>query len=63
MAHHLALATHIGLLGTEESVRVNFHLEAAIAEDALGDHRHHVHAIYLGAHNERCGLVVGVRGG
>ena len=58
MAHHLALAAHVGLLGAEEAVGVDLHLEAAVAEDTLGDHGHHVNALRLGAHDEGCRLVV-----
>ena len=63
MAHHLALAAHVGLFGSEEAVGVDLHLEAAVAEDALGDHGDHVHAVGLGAHDEGRRLVVRVGGG
>ena len=63
MAHHLALAAHVGLFGAEEAVGVDLYLEAAVAEDALADHGDHVHAIGFGAHDERRGLVVRVGGG
>ena len=43
----LALATHVRLLRPEKAVGVDFYLEAAIAEDALGDDRHHVDAFEL----------------
>jgi hypothetical protein len=63
VAHDLAAVAHVGLLGAEEAVGVDLHLEAAVAEDALGNDRDHVHALRLGGHDERGGLVVGVRGG
>ena len=63
VTHHLAPAAHVGLFGTQVAVGVDLHLQAAIAEDALGDHRHHVHPIGLRADDEGRGLVVGIGGG
>ena len=63
MADHLAAVAHVGLLGAEEAVGVDLHLEAAVAEDAFGDHGHHVDALRLRPHDEGRGLVVGVGGG
>ena len=45
VADHLALAAHVGLLGAEVAVGVDLHLEAAVAEDALGDDGDHVDAL------------------
>ena len=42
MADHLAPAKHIGLLGPEIAVGVDLDLEAAVTEDAFGDHCDHV---------------------
>ena len=63
MPHHLALHAHIGLLCTQESVGVDLHLEAAVTENAFGDHGHHVHTVDLRRHDERRWFVVGVGGG
>ncbi|MNS82489.1 hypothetical protein D3C72_1162350 [compost metagenome] len=63
MAHDLALVAHVGLLGAQEAVGVDLHLEAAVAEDAFGDDGDHVDALGFGSHDEGRGLVVGIRGG
>ncbi len=63
VAHDLAPVAHVGLLGAEAAVGVDLHLEAAVAEDALGDDGDHVDALGLGGHDEGSRLVVGVGGG
>ena len=63
MAHHLAFHAHVGLLGTQVAVGVDLDLEAAVTEDALGDHGHHVHALHFGRHDEGRGFVIGIGGG
>ena len=47
MADRLALGAHRRLLGAEMAVGVDLHLDAAIAEDALGDDGDHVDAVDL----------------
>ena len=61
VADHLALVAHIGLLGAQEAVGVDLHLETAVTEDALGDHRNHVDATRFRGDDERRRLVVRVR--
>jgi len=51
-----------GAFGAEMAVGVDLHLDAAIAEDALGNHRHHVDAVDFLRHDEGGGLVVGIGG-
>jgi hypothetical protein len=63
VADHLAPAAHVGLLGAEPAVGVDLHLEAAVAEDALGDHGDQVDAFGLRRHDEGRRLVVGIGGG
>ena len=64
VAHRLALDAHRRLLGPEIAVGVDLHLDAAVAEDALGHDGDHVDALVLRRHDERRGLVVGIgRGG
>ena len=62
MPHHLALAAHIGLLGTQETVGVNFDLEAAVTEDAFGDDSDHVHTLHTRPDDEWRGFVVRIGG-
>ena len=47
---------------TEKPVGVDLDLETAVAEDAFGHHRDHVHARVLRGHDERRWLVVGIGG-
>ena len=64
VADRLALDPHRRLLGAEIAVGVDLHLDAAVAEDALGHDGDHVDAVMLGRDDERRGLVVGIgRGG
>ena len=63
MPDHLAAAAHVRLLRAEVAVGVDLHLQAAVAEDALGDDRHHVDPFVARGHDERGGLVVRVGGG
>ena len=62
MADRLALDAHRCLLGAEEAVGVDLHLDAAIAEDALGHDGDHIDAVNLGRDDERGRLVVGIGG-
>ena len=63
MADHLALATDIGLFGAEKAVGVDLHFQTAVAENAFGHHRDHVHPARLRRHNKGRWFVVGVGGG
>src|SRR5262249_4404131 len=56
----LAFHAHRRRFRPEIAVGVDLHLDAAIAEDALGHDRHHVDAVDLGGHDEWRGLVVGI---
>ncbi len=47
VADRLALDAHRRLLGAEVAVGVDLHLDAAVAEDALGDDGDHVDAVVL----------------
>ncbi len=60
MADWLALGAHNCAFRAEMAVGVDFELHAAIAVDALGDHRHHVDPIDLGGNDEGGGLIVGI---
>src|SRR4029079_4215360 len=60
VADRLALVAHPRLLRAEVAVGVDLHLEAAVAEDALGDDRHHVDAAVLRRDDERRRLGIGV---
>ena len=60
MADRLAFGAHRRLFGAEIAVGVDLHLDAAIAEDALGHDRDHVDAVDLGGDDEGRGLVVGI---
>ena len=62
MADRLALRAHRRRLRAEIAVGIDLHLDAAIAEDALGHDRDHVDAVDLGGHDERRRLVVGIGG-
>src|SRR5262249_34594454 len=62
MADLLVLYTYRGLLGADVAVGVDLPLDAAIAEDALGDDGDHVDAVGLGRHDEGRRLVVGIGG-
>ena len=55
-----AIDAHGRLLGSQPAVGVDLQLEPAVAEDALGHDRHHVHAFGLGRDDEGRGLVVRV---
>ena len=63
MTDLFALVQHCGSLIAQIPVGVYLHLQAAIAEDALGDHRHHVHTLGLGGDDEGCRFVIRVSGG
>jgi hypothetical protein len=52
----------IGLLRTQKAIGVDLHLETAVAENAFGDHGHHVHPVDLRRHDEGCRFVVGIGG-
>ncbi len=58
VANRLALAAHRRLLRAEPAVGVDLHLEAAVAEDALGHDRDHVDALVLRGDDEGRRLVV-----
>ena len=62
VADRLALRANRRRLRTEVTVGVDLHLDAAIAEDALGHHGDHVDAVDLRGDDERRRLVVGVSG-
>ena len=62
MADRLALRTHRRRLGAEIAVGVDLHLNAAIAENALGHDRDHVDAVNFRGHDEGRRLVVGIGG-
>ena len=62
VADRLALRAHRRRLGAEVAVGVDLQLDAAVAEDALGDHGHHVDALVLAGDDEGCRLVVGIGG-
>src|SRR6202044_3297741 len=62
MADWLAFGAHNCAFRAEMAIGVDFELHAAIAVDALGDHRHHVDPIDLGGNDEGGGLIVGVGG-
>jgi hypothetical protein len=62
VADRLAAMAHGRLLGTEVAIGVDLHLEAAVAEDALGDDRHEVDALVPRGDDEGRRLVVGVGG-
>jgi hypothetical protein len=56
----LAAGAHEAAFRADEAVGVDLHLHPAIAEDSLGDDRHHVDAVHLRGDDERRGLVVGI---
>ena len=58
MADLLALDAHRRGLRPDIAVGVDLHLEAAIAEDAFGNDRHHVDTLMLAGDDEGRGLVV-----
>ena len=60
MSDRLALSAHRVGLRSQMPVRVDLHLDAAIAEDAFGDDGDHVDALHLRGDDERRGLVVGI---
>jgi len=60
MADRLARRTHGRGLRAEMAVGVDLHLDAAIAEDALGHDRDEIDTLDLLADDERRGLVVGI---
>ena len=62
VADRLALRAHRRRLGAEIAVGVDLHLDAAIAENALGHDRDHVHAVDFRGHDEGRRLVVGIGG-
>ena len=62
VANDLALAAHRSLLRSQKTVGIDLYLQAAVAEDALGHHRHRINARHRGRNNERRWLVVGVGG-
>ena len=63
MAHFLTPEKHRRPLGSQKPIGVNLHLEAAITEDALGHHGHHVDIARARRDDERRGFVIGVSGG
>ena len=58
MPHSLALGAYEIALGSEMSIGVDLHLHSAVAEDALGDDRDHIHALDFRGNNEGRRLVV-----
>ena len=60
MAHLLALGAHGRLLRADEAVGIDFQLQAAIAEDALGDDGDHVDVAMAAGDDEGRRLVVGI---
>ncbi len=62
MADRLAVDPDLLALMADMAVGVDLHLDAAIAEDALGDDGDHVHVVGLLRHDERRRLVVGIGG-
>ena len=62
VADLLAVRAHRRLLRAHVAVGVDLQLDAAVAEDALGHHRHHVDAVVLARHDEGRRLVVGIGG-
>src|ERR1700733_14454927 len=60
MPYRLALHANGCGFRAEETVGVDLHLDAAIAEDALGDDRDHIDAIDLGRHDDGWRLVIGI---
>src|SRR5262249_38913342 len=60
MADRFTPGAHYRRLGAEMTVGVDLHLDAAIAEDALGDDRHQIDALDLLADDEGGRLVVGI---
>lgn len=62
MADRLAIAAHQSAFGAKVAVGVDLQLGAAIAENALRHHGHHVHAVNFAGDNEGGGFVVRVCG-
>ena len=62
VADRLAAGADDGALGAEVAVGVDLHLDAAVAEDRLGDDGDDVGALDLAGDDEGGGLVVGVGG-
>ncbi len=62
VADHLAAGADRRLLRPQMAVGVDLHLDAAVAEDALGHDGDGVDAGVLARHDEGCGLVVGIGG-
>jgi hypothetical protein len=62
MADRLALRSHDRRLGSDVTVGVDLHLDAAIREDALGDDGDQIDAFDLLADDEGRRLVVGIGG-
>src|SRR5439155_20849 len=60
VADRLALRAHGRGFWAEIAIGVDLHLDAAIAEDAVGDDRDHVDAVDLGSDDERRRLVIGI---
>ena len=60
VAHHLATAAHRRLFGAQPAVRIDLHLEAAVAEDAFRHHSDHIHPFMSGRDDEGGGFVVGI---
>ena len=63
VANFFALVKHRSAFIADVTVGVYLHLEAAITEDALGDHGHHVHTARLRRDDEGRGFVIWVSGG
>src|SRR5580700_6397676 len=62
MPYRLALHANGCGFRAEETVGVDLHLDAAIAENTLGDDRDHIDAVDLGRHDEGCRLVIWISG-
>src|SRR5262249_37072958 len=61
MPDRLALGPHAVLLGPEMTIGVDLHLDAAIAENALGDDGHHINAVNFRGNDEWRRFVVRIR--
>ena len=62
MTHRFALHTHGRGFRAKITIGIDFHFNAAVAEDAFSHHCDHIDAIDLGRHDERCRLVVWISG-
>ena len=63
MADFFTVVQHRCAFIAQITVGIDLHFEAAIAEDAFGDHGHHVDPLRARSHDKRRRLVIGVGGG